>query len=467
MNEEEEVYNGPQSFKQEPLKTPVPPYGQPQYGQQPQYGNRPQYNQQPPYGQQPQQPQQTQQPQYGNQPQYTQQPQYNPIPQYTQQPKPVPPNPLEQRAVYNQNQAVKPEKPKKKVGKIIGICSAIVVLLAGLGIGMYFLFDKKESGGASSIETIGYAYIDAFNSGNASNLKDYVSDDVKNKDEFVKNVEGFFTNHKMGIKELDKSKAEVETGDAYSKADTEAELSKWDYEKDKSDEIREATLSVKYTDPKGIENAGTYSCVFTCMRVKDKWFILSVKDIDIQPYASGSNVVVPDDLSNDLLSQQICFDGQVLQIPFDYSLISDKYSYDLSDYGYDDDYELDPGDVLPGTIALKNDDMDENTDIWIGLINDSDEKKPIGECKVESFQMDISYTDSGSYPSLILPGGITWGSTSDEIIEAYGDSPIDPYYADSLGYTEYTYASDDYSYYVELYVYDDGGLERVNITMFK
>ena len=495
MNEEEEVYNGSESIKQEPLKRPFYQYGQPypqngqtMPGQQPMpgqnpyagpqsQGNRP--NMQFPQGN----PQMTYNPQQGQmnpqQGQYTpQQGQYNPQQgQYTPQPQArynapsqavLNQSPTSPAAPYGQLppkvKEAKPDKQKKSKGLIIGIISGIVVLLAGLGVGMYFLFDKKEDGGASSIETIAYAYIDAYNSGNASNLKDYVSDDVKDKDTFVKNVESFITDHKNHISELQKSKVEIETGDMYSESDRVSELEAWDYEKDKSDEIRDMNISVKYIDKDGIENAGTYYCTITCMNVNGKWFIVNIKDIDIEPYKTGSNVDIPAGLSDDLFSKQICFEGDILELPFEYSKISDEFSYNLKDYGFDDDYVLNTGDVLPGTIALKSDNFDDDLDIWIGFTNDTDEKKKIADCKINSLDIDIGYTKNGKYPSLILPGGITWGSTADEIEAAYGEPPFDPFVSTSLNYTEYTYVDDAYTYYVELYVDDDKGITHISVA---
>ncbi len=47
-------------------------------------------------------------------------------------------------------------------------------------------------------------------------------------------------------------------------------------------------------------------------------------------------------------------DGEVYQLPFAYSGIKDTWTFNLSDYGYDKGYVLNPGDKVVGTIQLKN-----------------------------------------------------------------------------------------------------------------
>ena len=374
--------------------------------------------------------------------------------------------------VYNlepefERQQMMPEPPKKNnKGKIIFIISAIIFVLAGITGALIFMLSNKEKGGAGSLETICYSYVDAFNKTNASGLKDYISKDVSDKDSFVKQVDNYSTEHKKLIKELDKSKTEVTIGDSYSKTDRIDILEKYDYDKNKSDDVRDAFLSVKYTDQNDIENSGTYSCVITCMKVSNKWFILEIKDIDINPYEKTGAVVIPSGLSDDIMSREFYFAGKTLSLPFLYNEISDEYSYNLSDYGYDDDYELAAGDFVPGTIALYNDDIDQGVDIWIGFVNDSDEKKVISDCKINSIHIDTTYANSNNLPDFILPGGITWGCTYEDIEKAYGKPSGESYRADDLGYTKYSYQADDFSYYVELFVYDNKGLSIINVNTY-
>ena len=265
--------------------------------------------------------------------------------------------------VYNlepefERQQMKPEPPKKNnKGKIIFIISAIIFVLAGITGALIFMLSNKEKGGAGSLETICYSYVDAFNKTNASGLKDYISKDVSDKDSFVKQVDNYSTEHKKLIKELDKSKTEVTIGDSYSKTDRIDILERYDYDKNKSDDVRDAFLSVKYTDQNDIENSGTYSCVITCMKVSNKWFILEIKDIDIKPYEKTGAVDIPSGLSDDIMSREFYFSGKTLSLPFLYNEISDEYSYNLSDYGFDIFYKdgkcLIPVSILKLVFCMK------------------------------------------------------------------------------------------------------------------
>ena len=99
-------------------------------------------------------------------------------------------------------------------------------------------------------------------------------------------------------------------------------------------------------------------------------------------------------------------------------------------------------------------------------MNDSDEKKVISDCKINSIHIDTTYANSNNLPDFILPGGITWGCTYEDIEKAYGKPSGESYRADDLGYTKYSYQADDFSYYVELFVYDNKGLSIINVNTY-
>ena len=71
--------------------------------------------------------------------------------------------------------------------------------------------------------------------------------------------------------------------------------------------------------------------------------------------------------------------------------------------------------------------------------------------------LDAEFSDSN--PDIKLPGDLTWGSSLDDVLAAYG-KPYETYYSDTLQYYELTYKTDDYQY-LQLVVYDDGGIESV------
>ena len=171
-------------------------------------------------------------------------------------------------------------------------------------------------------------------------------------------------------------------------------------------------------------------------------------------------------MSEDLFSGQLIFDGRLLTVPFNYSEICDKYSFDPADYGYKDGIELESGQRVVGTVELESEEMDDNVTFWAGFINDTDKPLDIMDSKVNAIRLDIRWSNTEDYPTLILPGNITWGSTLEDIYAAYGEPEKEPAYMEDSGYTSLSYDSGDYRYYVELIVYDEIGLTEVSIRCY-
>ncbi|WP_130837323.1 DUF6612 family protein [Lachnoclostridium sp. Marseille-P6806] len=159
----------------------------------------------------------------------------------------------------------------------------------------------------------------------------------------------------------------------------------------------------------------------------------------------------------------LSMDGQIYQLPFPYSKLRDSWSFDLADYGYADGYVLNPGDKVTGTITLDNDRYDK-VRFNIGFMNTGDKVQDILDTDVWSFTMDISSADK--YPEVMLPDGITWGSTSEDILKAYGEPEEEPFVSKELGYTVYNWF-DDFTYKLKLTVYDDGGLKAISLENYE
>ena len=170
------------------------------------------------------------------------------------------------------------------------------------------------------------------------------------------------------------------------------------------------------------------------------------------------------DLSSDLASQQISIDGTIYTLPFDYSLISSDYTFDLADYGKEDGYVLNPGDKVLCTVYLENDNFDDSFEFCTGFKNYGDGVLDIKETSIWALDTDIRWCDTDNYPTIILPGGITWGSTIDDVKAAYGEPEDDPYRSDSLAYWEYEYELNDGDYQVRLTIYDEFGLTGIYIS---
>lgn len=156
-------------------------------------------------------------------------------------------------------------------------------------------------------------------------------------------------------------------------------------------------------------------------------------------------------------------DGQVYRIPFAYAGIKDQWAFNLSDYGYDKGYVLNPGDKVTGTIQLQNSRYSK-VRCTAGFMNTGAEVKDILDTDIWSFTMDISSADQ--YPEVELPGGITWGSTEDDIIKAYGKPDEDPYVSKELGYSVYNWF-DHFTYKMKLTVYKDGGLKGIMLENYE
>ncbi|MBV9845113.1 MAG: hypothetical protein JOZ47_08590 [Kutzneria sp.] len=134
------------------------------YGQQPSGGYGP-------YGQQPQSPG-AQQPYGAQQPGgYPAQPPYG-SGQFDQ-----PPAYGQGYGQYAPPPWVTPDEPRKKrTGLIIGIAAAAVVVLAGAGVGTYFLFFANAQ---SSPESVGRAVVDALNAKNEARILDLSCDSYR------------------------------------------------------------------------------------------------------------------------------------------------------------------------------------------------------------------------------------------------------------------------------------------------
>ncbi|MCR5215135.1 MAG: hypothetical protein K6E10_12035 [Eubacterium sp.] len=182
--------------------------------------------------------------------------------------------------------------------------------------------------------------------------------------------------------------------------------------------------------------------------------------------ASETNARLRKELSDDLFSQQFIFGDKLLTLPFDYGEISDKYTFDLADYGYEDGLILEPGQRVAGTVELEAYDLDEGIVFWVGFINDSEQSLDIKDSKVNSFRMDTRWIDEDDYPTLILPGDITWKCTEEDIYKAYGEPEEEPYRSEDSKYTTISYDSGDYNYYIEFVVYDNIGLSEVSLRAY-
>ena len=150
-------------------------------------------------------------------------------------------------------------------------------------------------------------------------------------------------------------------------------------------------------------------------------------------------------------------EDKIYRLPFAYQDICDEWYFN-GDYGFDDSFLTEPGEGRYCSIDLDSGIYD--MDLMVGTINSSASTRPITKNNIWAIDMSIETCES--YPSLLLPKGITWGSSLDEIKTAYGEPQEGPDYEKDSGYCTIEYSL-DYEYYMTLIIYDEGGLRAVTL----
>ncbi len=178
--------------------------------------------------------------------------------------------------------------------------------------------------------------------------------------------------------------------------------------------------------------------------------------------SESSNQAPATSLSNDWKSGEFTLNNKNYKLLFDYTTLKDDgWSFNLADYGYSNGYIMNKGDKVTGTIHVKNPNFD--SDVTIGIMNNSDTPKDITQCKIWTIDVDNAFADKPV--NFTLPNGIHNGSTLEDVKKAYGE-PKDTYRSDSLGYWNYTY-QDEYSKYFKLTIYDDKGVTAFSYDIYK
>lgn len=166
-----------------------------------------------------------------------------------------------------------------------------------------------------------------------------------------------------------------------------------------------------------------------------------------------------DELSDEWDSFEFTLNGKLFSLMFDYKdLEAEGWSFDPADYGYDEDYTLEKYD-WEIDIDLENDDYD--TVVNIGLQNIKSSECALKDAQVWDVIFDATEA-TGELPDVVLPGGITWGSTVEEIEAAYGKPTTKDEYSDGFVY-QYKDEEGDVLY---LEIYNDYGLLTFDYTIY-
>jgi len=159
--------------------------------------------------------------------------------------------------------------------------------------------------------------------------------------------------------------------------------------------------------------------------------------------------------SIDWQDSSIVVEGKTYLFPFNYQdLVSVGWDFDRTKYSnMADPYLLNKGDKISSTIALTNANFDST--VTAGFINWNSAAVEIKQSQIWSLAIDN--TRAKKPVSFVLAGGITSGSTLDEVKKAYGE-PTKTYYASELKYYEYTYTNDKYTKSLRLTIYEDSSI---------
>lgn len=189
-----------------------------------------------------------------------------------------------------------------------------------------------------------------------------------------------------------------------------------------------------------------------------------------EPTASAAASQAPatsGEISDQWMDQQFAFDGQNYAIFFSYDqLEAAGWTFDLADYGHADGYILNKGDKVTSTIELTNPNYNEKLRVNVGFVNHGDEAQDILQCDVWAFACEITYGFKllDNVPEMTIAGGITWGSTKEQVEAAFGQ-PEDVYTSEDHGYVTYTY-QDAFSKYLKLTIYDEMGVTKIEMQNY-
>lgn len=146
------------------------------------------------------------------------------------------------------------------------------------------------------------------------------------------------------------------------------------------------------------------------------------------------------------------------RLPFSYGRISDKWTFDPTDYDIPEDFLLAPGQRTSDNIILKNKKTDYS--ITVGLYNPYEVPISLGNSKVWSITVSIDNAESTPY--LRLPRLLSFKSDFVDVIKTYSDPSIHFTHDIENKLYHYTYHS-SYERYLLLDISEDRGI--VSFTM--
>lgn len=163
---------------------------------------------------------------------------------------------------------------------------------------------------------------------------------------------------------------------------------------------------------------------------------------------------------------QFTLDGVLYQLPLSYQTLANAgWTFDLADYGHENGYLMNPGDLVYSTVQLENPAYNDVT-MMVGFVNNSDEVLDITQCDIWSLELNTCYgfQQVETFPDMVIGNGLHFGSTHEEVLAAMG--PCDDIYESTdYGYSVYDY-NYDFTYYLKLTVYNDLGVTAIDMCTY-
>lgn len=170
-------------------------------------------------------------------------------------------------------------------------------------------------------------------------------------------------------------------------------------------------------------------------------------------------------LSNDWLDMEFSIDGEIYTMPGYFGFLAEG-GWEIKDSEFADGYVLNPGEMTFGTIDITNKEYDKDLLFWVGFANTSDRVKDISECSIYSIKVDTWFLQDEpleDVPELVVANGITWGSTAEDIMDAFGEPDYEQNEEDR-GYSVYTYNGDK-GETLKFIVYDEYGVTCIEYEL--
>lgn len=175
---------------------------------------------------------------------------------------------------------------------------------------------------------------------------------------------------------------------------------------------------------------------------------------------SENNFVIPSDGA--WKSMKFTLDGKDMtfdRLSFS-TLAAEGWNFDPVVYGLQD-LSAEKGAFYEKNVYLSKEGFDGNA-VIMGMTNFEDTP-----CKIDDIQLwsiDFIAAERNNYPSVVLEGGITWGSSQADIIAAYGEpSKVERY--KNNRYTKLTY-TDNVANSILLEVHDLGGTGKITLESY-